>query len=792
MASPFQPYTGGIQPVQGIQEAGANIAQMNLQAWQGLGRSLSEGLQAYQSGIMQNDAANQRAIMLGQQAQAYLNMYKDMPEYASIAEQLSNYVKDLQDVPNMALGKKLATISETEAGFNQLGQTHALVDKFNAMKTQKAITEAEGQVSPTKTLQQAVELGASKYDLTKSYASQEAQFTSDIDKLIAGGANINKQDAIAGYRQRVQEGATEFSKTNPLGLKISEQIDAARKMDSTKAIQQSYRTPTEEDLKTSPYFKSIIEEINNNISSYQDQYNNSTDENEKKSLLEKINNEKSQIDYFKTKYKINKEGFPLLVGGDREKENLTEQEKLQSIINNPIITGVKETKPVELSEQEKKRLTEIPEQIKALQTKQATGDYVEPSAISQAFKSAVGAIGDADTWITLRDVARGLKNQGKEINEENLTKGLTTGRRIATGITYGTLVPEMLYQGVMPSLTVNEKQKIDSVYDKLKSQNLQQNIKEGSIDPSSAIEQLKQEKTAIEAKAKNAELINQAAQEAGTAPATSTSFALPKATVGTRDVTVPKQQEEIDRQVQDLVEKRLGGNLPSNFKAIYSANRPQVQTVKVNGVDIPLLKQPDGTFKQLEMPKGLSPTEVNFMKASTFGIQDPKTGRTLYETPQEGLDVKIAGTGNFNDIKDANDFRDSLGDYAEMVKAMEKVKEIAAKHPIGTKVPWTVARTDIMYQQAKVFDIVAKMYKLGKLSDNDVKLIQARIPQNESWWRTKEQSIDQANNIIEDIYSVIRRKGESRGLQVLTPSGAGTSVTSQVRDTYHKNQRAKQ
>lgn len=73
MASPFQRYTQGIEPIRGISEAGANIGQLQFAGLAQAGKAIGEGLEKYGQNLKQEeDIRNAGAGILGQTIGRYL------------------------------------------------------------------------------------------------------------------------------------------------------------------------------------------------------------------------------------------------------------------------------------------------------------------------------------------------------------------------------------------------------------------------------------------------------------------------------------------------------------------------------------------------------------------------------------------------------------------------------------------------------------------------------------------------------------------------------------------------
>lgn len=134
MASPFQQYNSGIQPVSGIAEAGSNIGKFAQQGLSSLGQSLSEGLQKYNQNSAENEMIDQKTKALGNQIMQFESIYGQNPEYAKFGELLKKQAEALANIPSMSLAAKRGAYNGAEVAFSQIG---AQLQAFNQVKTEK-------------------------------------------------------------------------------------------------------------------------------------------------------------------------------------------------------------------------------------------------------------------------------------------------------------------------------------------------------------------------------------------------------------------------------------------------------------------------------------------------------------------------------------------------------------------------------------------------------------------------------------------------------------------------------
>jgi hypothetical protein len=175
MASSFQKYSQGIQPVTGMAEAGSNIGKMYQQGLGAIGVGLAEGIKAYNENSAKSEMANAKIQTLGQDIANKIAMYSKDPEIAQsgILEGLMAKAQALQEAPAKSLSQRIAIAHDAEtslAGFgNQLQEWSFLrgremeraaqegLQKFSGVKTvtDPTFTKAgEFAFDPNKTLEQ--------------------------------------------------------------------------------------------------------------------------------------------------------------------------------------------------------------------------------------------------------------------------------------------------------------------------------------------------------------------------------------------------------------------------------------------------------------------------------------------------------------------------------------------------------------------------------------------------------------------------------------------------------------
>lgn len=124
MPSSFGQYQGGIQPIQGISEAGANIARTYMQGADALARGLAEGIKGYNENSAKSEMANVKIASLSQDIANKIAMYSKDPEIAQsgVLQGLMQKGQMLTEAPTKGLSQRLAIAHDAETSLAGFGQ----------------------------------------------------------------------------------------------------------------------------------------------------------------------------------------------------------------------------------------------------------------------------------------------------------------------------------------------------------------------------------------------------------------------------------------------------------------------------------------------------------------------------------------------------------------------------------------------------------------------------------------------------------------------------------------------
>jgi hypothetical protein len=405
---------------------------------------------------------------------------------------------------------------------------------------------------------------------------------------------------------------------------------------------------------------------------------------------------------------------------------------------------------------------------KGLEGNEALRTYIQGLKASAEIK---GQIGDKSIEQAVRDFYK------KDQESLGLISSLNLVNEFAKGMTLGvSAIPAVVGEparGFVP-LSTNEEKAIVEASRKI--------VAEGAGNvPSETLERLKTREKQLNNRlltVKGSEqLVNQTQATLANAPKPNQLALEPI------DVVVPQERpvapEVRNQRAIDFMTQRLGyrdanGNLvtPASVNRIFGdMGTGGVKTTTLpNGATLYRIPDGKGGYDSKIVEAKDTSAQTKTAELSTYGVQDSKSGKLLYEEPIKGLGVMIRGTGKFPSDKEAGAFKDKIAKAAMVVDAMKRVKQIAKDHPVKTKLPWTNAQVDIIGEQSKAIAALKEILALDRLSDMDVKIIMERIPKNESWMRTPAQTKLQADNVIKDVQKMLYNLGTIYKLDVAIKS----------------------
>lgn len=244
MASPFQRYQSGIQPVTGMLETGAAIGKMYQQGIAGIGEAIGQGIKIYGENQQKSEAADAKIAAGIARFKQISDIYAQDPEFAPVVAQFAERMAQYQKAPSESLSKKLIAANEIDVLTNDLGQSLQAQQMVRARQVERVGTEALDMFKDVKTVTdpQFIKEGVLKFNTGQSFDQNQGVFTTGLknfrDAARAAGKELGGTDAeaIESYRRNVTDSVNKAMTAGTLdkavGQRIIEQVEAARKLDS--------------------------------------------------------------------------------------------------------------------------------------------------------------------------------------------------------------------------------------------------------------------------------------------------------------------------------------------------------------------------------------------------------------------------------------------------------------------------------------------------------------------------------------------------------------------------------
>lgn len=251
MASPFQRYQGGIQPVTGMAEAGANIGKMYQQGLGQLGAAIGEGIKEYGLNQQKSEAADATIASGIARFKSIADVYGQDPEFAPIVAQYAQRLEQYKDAPNQSYAKKAVMANEIGMLGQELAQTLQAQQVVRSRQIERVGGELLNQFKNVEKVTDPafIKEGTSKFNTGKDYGSNEGEFLTGLNKFRqaaqAAGKEIKGSDAEAldAYRRDVLDSTNKAMSAGTLdkaiGSRIIEQVEAQRSIEKKNAQAKS-------------------------------------------------------------------------------------------------------------------------------------------------------------------------------------------------------------------------------------------------------------------------------------------------------------------------------------------------------------------------------------------------------------------------------------------------------------------------------------------------------------------------------------------------------------------------
>lgn len=783
MASPFGQYQGGIAPISGISEAGANIGKNIQYGYNAFGNSLAEGIQKYTAGVQENEMIDQEAQGLGMQLKQYHDMFANNPEYSDFSKQLSPYVEKLSKLPEMSLAQKRGALNSAKVAFANIGQNLQMYDKFLQMEKvsamQKTLEQPIEQNLKGESLKYSTPLyikqALVKFDTNRPYDIQEREFVDSLYKNNQNNPNqqIDVSQALSSYRQAVKDASSELAKSNPVGNVISEQVDSQisrrSKEDLSPAEQMRYQDIVNKSASELLSKKQKLSEKTSQTNVLAGDLNKYLlTKNSKGNLVRNEEYEKLRsnvYDYAKTR-NLQNEAENLGISIDKEK--LKEAQHLDNKLEVGVAGAIRKTpnenrfwSDIENKIFETRNKTRIEQRKSLLENKDiqskiseyAKGNFGETGIPSEAIDLATKLGFNREDYgfespapFLFRDSNGNITFGARQVSpdysnvrtfSENAPLGLGA---IFAPAQYGELVQEM------PSALADFFSR----------------IKEGKINKETGtveFEKSKQE-TSIPRKKPIWEKTPEEITSSSVAVSPETSKEKPvKLSLGEINVGSEQRVRSVSREEQNQIlrqrfakilgKKDINGNyvVPNDFDQIMKFFAPSEPVIKyVQGVGN-MLQQPDGKW---EVIKGQGIQDVRKERTGVYGSINQETGEmSEVEMGIKGSGIMVSGIFTGSDAandrfqEDMTAFSDARRGLKRMIEVNDKGAEMWSPSLAGemkTEVANVIAaiRKDVVgggqvsdYENKLLKDIVADPTRIFSLESSDRAALQALLERTE-------------------------------------------------------------
>ena len=656
----FQQYQSGIQPVTGMAEAGANIGQMYGAGLANLGKGLAEGIKAYNDNSAKNELANTKIQSLSQDIANKIAMYSQDPEIAQsgVLDGLMQTAATLQDAPTKGLNQRIGIAHEAETRLAGFGQQLQEWSFLRGRQIERGISDALQKFAGTVTDTKSIDVNDPMFDVNPNETITQTK--DRIYKILEDVKRLNPKTTINNdefYARWLAKAEQEVSKTQGIDPRIiSAQLEAIQ---AEKNIQKQNRLAqgmTATDIPSSDALDQYLppemqEPKMNTVKDY-----------------EAITRKPSEVPLKEYQRDV-KDAFEFLgiTAEDNKKKSLDAVAALDA-------------------------------QIKQIEGKVASGDYVPASGYKKAMGGAVGALqGAIDTYevYAMKNVASIAKSFGTntKITPEKAKEIVKTytemGQIASTVMQFGAGVGQDL---VGVDLTKAEEKLIEDAYAEVVKERKAKSGYYGTTQDSP--EQDKPlDKQIADLKVRRQEFLDKVKKDAETlAPKQLTQKA---PTIGVGDVTVgyeektrPISVSERKSQVQDFLTQRFGAVDPTDptgkrripvqgFDQFFAKAVPESEVREFTTDSGIRLLQINGKWEQVKAPERQSIQDIRKERIGVFG-QQTADGRLVPTEFVPDSGVYLGGLYRGTDAG-ADKFTDEITQLIDARRGVKRLQEINDK-----------------------------------------------------------------------------------------------------------------
>lgn len=142
MASSFGQYQGGITPITGISEAGANIGRTYMQGAEALGKGISEGIKGYVDNKNKREVTTAKGEALYESLKFMSQNIKDNPELGQFADRFQPMLDKFSKFDSMSTNQQAGFLIEAEAFRNGIAPNLAIYEKGLVARTKQGVQDA--------------------------------------------------------------------------------------------------------------------------------------------------------------------------------------------------------------------------------------------------------------------------------------------------------------------------------------------------------------------------------------------------------------------------------------------------------------------------------------------------------------------------------------------------------------------------------------------------------------------------------------------------------------------------
>ena len=729
MASPFQRYQSGIQPVTGMLETGAAIGKMYQQGLSDIGSAIGQGIKIYGENQQKSEAADAKIASGIARFKQISDIYAQDPEFAPIVAQFAERMAQFQKAPSESLSKKLVAANEIDVLTNDLGQSLQAQQMVRSRQVERVGVEALNRFKDVEDVTDPafIQEGVLKFNTGQNFDQNQGVFTTGLknfrDAARAAGRELKGTDAeaIESYRRNVTDSVNKAMSAgtldNAVGQRIIEQVEAARKLD--KQSQAAKESLPDFGMTEAPRSSKAAYDVVTGTA-YQPPKKEATAESETEARI------RATIEPFR-----------------QDAQAALESLKLQK-------------KTLEAKASEEERLKVIKEGKTPIE---GTVENIINNIVNPFGRAIIQKYSKVENGEVSVDWAKLLRDSDVLMNPAILGQlGLALKLRGAFEADKSDVDKTKIAEAAIKAMpSAGTKAQIEDINNQISR--TEQTIK--ALDTS----------------------IKKPAEKEAPAPIVS----LGKQVAGTVETQKKMSVAERKAKVADFMTARIGmidpatGKrvLPAGFNAWFSKAVPEseARVVDVDGVQLLWDGQKFTQIKGADVP---SPKEIGESKAYTFGVRTEQGIQPTELVPDSG--ILIGGIVSAATASEADKVRTQLTDLIDLRDSVRRLQEI------NDKFGESVNLRDIGYSQYDLMKLRAVLTKeinvAGSISDYERKEIVKMTPDPTGLVSFEAKDRAALDGIAKGLIRGIKTLATSRGLSVTMQENGGMTQNQSLRRKY--------